>query len=365
MPECGICERGVSKEKRALASCGDVFHPSCIKEYMKSTGGAGLTCPVCFDFFELAKKKKATKKKDEGSASAKDDAGAGRADSSSPANAENPAGPAEEPSAAGTGARGDRAGASAPADEDPSSSSSGKSRKRRRSVSFAEKELGQTGRGRRSLSERIPAPRSILRRRKGDIPKPLSSGPDWYCKACEEVVPNKDKQTHILSIGHNLKAHEVKRKHHKGERLQTGLASTSKGYQMLVRLGWDQKTGLGAENRKGRTQPIATQLSPAAASTTAPTASNNASPPLTSAPPMPTTDNATNNNNDDRAPPRYYRYDFSTLKIANETATQNSHHPQNALRAVEIPRAKRRPPVISVLLGASEKGSGLDSPDTV
>mmetsp|Transcript_21730 Transcript_21730/g.30449 ORF Transcript_21730/g.30449 Transcript_21730/m.30449 type:complete len:103 (+) Transcript_21730:234-542(+) len=43
-------------------------------------------------------------------------------------------------------------------------------------------------------------------------------------------------------------------------KLNTGVGLGNRGYQMLVRLGWDERSGLGAEGRTGIIRPIATQL---------------------------------------------------------------------------------------------------------
>eukprot|EP00472_Partenskyella_glossopodia_P014332 CAMPEP_0197541686 /NCGR_PEP_ID=MMETSP1318-20131121/67297_1 /TAXON_ID=552666 /ORGANISM="Partenskyella glossopodia, Strain RCC365" /LENGTH=125 /DNA_ID=CAMNT_0043100887 /DNA_START=167 /DNA_END=544 /DNA_ORIENTATION=- len=43
-------------------------------------------------------------------------------------------------------------------------------------------------------------------------------------------------------------------------KLQTGIAEYNKGYQMLTRLGWDEKSGLGMKGKEGRTSPVPTQL---------------------------------------------------------------------------------------------------------
>eukprot|EP00466_Bigelowiella_natans_P001914 jgi/Bigna1/78846/fgenesh1_pg.57_\ len=282
-PTCGICE-GPIQSQPIRASCGHVFRKSCIRDYVKTTGMAGLTCPVCFDIITLTTTKKIKKKTrprslegeasgvrgdsavetketeqaDRTGGSADSRVGSTVGESSSLRSAEEEGQTSQLPSSSGDSTCKNRTlEASSPSD------GGSKNRKRRRSVTFADKiELGRTGMGIRSSLEsaKKKKPRPILRRREGDIPKQPDDEPDWYCIACQEKVKHKDKHSHVLSIGHNIKATEMKNKINGPGKLNTGVGVGNRGYQMLVRLGWDERSGLGADGRTGIMRPIATQL---------------------------------------------------------------------------------------------------------
>ncbi|GAB5368609.1 hypothetical protein AAMO2058_001334200 [Amorphochlora amoebiformis] len=231
MASCGICDHVISS-RVVTASCGDVFHRKCMKDYVKETGHVGLTCPVCFDFISLTQKKKKKPSKTQ------------TTESEGETHVSPPSGPPTEVTdkhKQETDMKKEKT--------DPKPESNPPSRKRRRSVSFADKTLGRTGRGLRARKTETPT--SILIRREGDIPPNPELEPDWYCTACEERVKHVEKQTHILSIGHNIKAAEAKKKR-EGEKLNIGIPQSNRGYQLLVRLGWDQmgKTTEGALLKK-------------------------------------------------------------------------------------------------------------------
>ena len=80
---------------------------------------------------------------------------------------------------------------------------------------------------------------------------------EYFCKSCGELFKTSDQKhtEHLTSIVHQLNESELNVDESKKKLINYHLrASTNKGYQMLLKSGWNE-LGLGA-NEQGKTQPI-------------------------------------------------------------------------------------------------------------
>lgn len=74
----------------------------------------------------------------------------------------------------------------------------------------------------------------------------------WRCDRCGVSTPMSDRVAHLSSISHQLSGSAA------APPASLGIPMTNRGYQMLVQLGWDEASGLGA-NQDGTLQPVATE----------------------------------------------------------------------------------------------------------
>jgi Ankyrin repeats (3 copies)/G-patch domain len=79
------------------------------------------------------------------------------------------------------------------------------------------------------------------------------------CQTCGELYVSEERNQHVASVPHQLAA-ELRR-----DRLPPrpgfGLSATNRGYQLLVKSGWDERSGLGPdEEHRGRLFPVKSVL---------------------------------------------------------------------------------------------------------
>lgn len=204
---CGVCSKVIKAGERKLeGSCGCIFHDNCAIEYRRSVmqGGGFMSCPVCFVSTEFR--------------------------------------PLGAPRVA------DRKGM------------------KRKAIVCSRSPTGSATQLRQAAR---PSP--IVVRQGADA---FSREERWFCRICGQVVGEPTPKQHLLSIGHNLRVSRP-RKANPGANLgdhsdkfdigaepppSFGIERSNKGFQMLISLGWDEVSGLGADCRRGRVLPLETQL---------------------------------------------------------------------------------------------------------
>ena len=75
----------------------------------------------------------------------------------------------------------------------------------------------------------------------------------FLCNVCNQVIQNTPTSSHSVSIAHQFSCQ------HPSPSVPYGLPLSNKGYQMMVRGGWDPERGLGSEGQ-GRRYPVKTVL---------------------------------------------------------------------------------------------------------
>ncbi len=75
----------------------------------------------------------------------------------------------------------------------------------------------------------------------------------FLCDVCHQVIQNTPTSSHSVSITHQFSCQ------HPSPSLPYGLPLSNKGYQIMVRGGWDPVRGLGSEGQ-GRRYPVKTVL---------------------------------------------------------------------------------------------------------
>lgn len=75
----------------------------------------------------------------------------------------------------------------------------------------------------------------------------------FHCDVCKQAISNSSSSSHSLSICHQFSCH------HKSTALPYTLSRANKGFQMMLRSGWDPGQGLGSEGQ-GRKFPVKTVL---------------------------------------------------------------------------------------------------------
>eukprot|EP00053_Salpingoeca_punica_P015577 m.143882 g.143882 ORF g.143882 m.143882 type:complete len:515 (+) comp16752_c0_seq1:105-1649(+) len=83
--------------------------------------------------------------------------------------------------------------------------------------------------------------------------KETAAADEWFCEVCQARV-REEPGSHNTSILHNLNCQRPV----KADPFL--LPSSNKGYQLMVRTGWDEERGLGPEGRHGRLYPVKTVL---------------------------------------------------------------------------------------------------------
>lgn len=85
---------------------------------------------------------------------------------------------------------------------------------------------------------------------KSAIQKPGSVRENYFCEICNKEFSNKDE--HLSSTVHNIDAS-------KGKKIPSGyvIPSSNKGYQIMLKVGWDRECGLGPDG-SGKKYPIKT-----------------------------------------------------------------------------------------------------------
>ena len=78
------------------------------------------------------------------------------------------------------------------------------------------------------------------------------------CDACGEIFAADERRQHVASVAHQLATEQQRLE---PARPGFGLTEANRGYQLLVKSGWDQRSGLGPdEERRGRLFPIKSVL---------------------------------------------------------------------------------------------------------
>jgi ankyrin repeat protein len=75
-----------------------------------------------------------------------------------------------------------------------------------------------------------------------------------YCEKCDKIFSSKEKSSHLTSIIHIINENE-KDPNAKLSCMNYHVKNNDKGYQLLMKEGWNQLTGLGS-NEQGRKFPI-------------------------------------------------------------------------------------------------------------
>lgn len=75
----------------------------------------------------------------------------------------------------------------------------------------------------------------------------------FYCNVCKQMINSSTKTSHNVSTSHQFSCQ------HKPNVSKYLIPQTNRGYQMMLRSGWDPEGGLGSEG-KGRTLPVKTVL---------------------------------------------------------------------------------------------------------
>lgn len=89
-----------------------------------------------------------------------------------------------------------------------------------------------------------------IKRQRSSLERPQSP---FRCTICNQVIHNTSSSIHSLSITHQFSCQ------HKPMSLPYTLSRTNKGFQMMLRSGWDPGQGLGSEGQ-GRKFPVKTVL---------------------------------------------------------------------------------------------------------
>jgi len=82
---------------------------------------------------------------------------------------------------------------------------------------------------------------------------------NFYCKKCRKLFDNTNEQEHVKSIAHQLNEMELEPCSSKTATNNLYLRSSNKGYQLLLKSGWNESSGLGKEEQ-GELKPIKTKL---------------------------------------------------------------------------------------------------------
>ncbi|XP_022190999.2 G patch domain and ankyrin repeat-containing protein 1 homolog isoform X1 [Nilaparvata lugens] len=72
----------------------------------------------------------------------------------------------------------------------------------------------------------------------------------YYCKDCKESMPTSAKPNHLTSTVHNFNAARKS-----GLKTSYGISESNKGFQMLLKTGWDREKGLGPEGEGHKFPP--------------------------------------------------------------------------------------------------------------
>lgn len=98
-----------------------------------------------------------------------------------------------------------------------------------------------------------PPSKQLTRKRLRD-PDTESTSRTFYCKACKTAVSSCHEDTHDTSI-----VHLYNDQHGIPSTTSYGIPETNRGFQMLLRSGWDREKGLGPQ-KEGHKFPVKTVL---------------------------------------------------------------------------------------------------------
>ena len=83
---------------------------------------------------------------------------------------------------------------------------------------------------------------------------PRTSSKTYFCGVCQQMVTERAEETHSASTIHQFSC-----QHHVRPGSSYTISRSNRGYQMMLRSGWDPDRGLGCE-REGRKYPVKTIL---------------------------------------------------------------------------------------------------------
>lgn len=101
------------------------------------------------------------------------------------------------------------------------------------------------------LAEVLLHHKSSESKRRKNVKRPkLHAKESYYCDVCNKEFP--DKEMHLSSTVHNIDAS-------KGKKIPSSFAipATNKGFQIMLKVGWDKESGLGPDG-SGNKYPIKT-----------------------------------------------------------------------------------------------------------